>query len=512
MGKHIVIHSIGSLGDLFPFLRIGKALAVRGHRVTIATLSLYQERVEKAGLGFHKTGPELPELTPELVEAIADPVSGGEYLHRKLLYPAIEECYADLMDACHGADLLVSGSIAYAAPIVAAMTGIRWVSTNLQPMFMFSAYDPPVPPPAPGLRHLKKMLGSIYGRSLKKRFRKEASGWAGPIYRLRGTLGLPRGGEPITEAAYSPLLHLALFSPQIGKRQKDWPRTTRQCGFVFEPGAPKVFADTPLPGDLGRFEIPPAPPEPRAGEYRGQTEGEEPAHAGSAEPHADAHVEPHAEAMREVLEPVPADHGQRVEHFMYQEQRPLLFTLGSSATYIAGDYFITAMEAAEAVGRNAILIGDDAVASWRLAGEPTHVAAFDYLPYEDVFGRASVIVHQGGIGTTAEALRAGVPQLVVPFGSDQYDNGERIKRLGCGLWVARDGFDHRNAPKLLGQMLNETRYATAARQTAEAIRAEDGLKEAVLALEGLLNPDAPQTAVQSKVSPAPTPEPVGTGG
>jgi len=87
---------------------------------------------------------------------------------------------------------------------------------------------------------------------------------------------------------------------------------------------------------------------------------------------------------------------------------------------------------------------------------------------------------------------------VVAFGSDQYDNGERIKRLGCGLWMARDGFDHKNAPRLLGQILKDTRYATAARKAAQAIRAEDGLKEAVLALEGLLSPNAPETGVQSK--------------
>jgi spore coat polysaccharide biosynthesis predicted glycosyltransferase SpsG len=50
--------------------------------------------------------------------------------------------------------------------------------------------------------------------------------------------------------------------------------------------------------------------------------------------------------------------------------------------------------------------------------------------------RASVVVHQGGIGTTAEALRSGRPMLVVPFAHDQYDNAERVRRLGVPLDVS----------------------------------------------------------------------------
>ena len=46
------------------------------------------------------------------------------------------------------------------------------------------------------------------------------------------------------------------------------------------------------------------------------------------------------------------------------------------------------------------------------------------------------MVHHGGIGTVAEALTAGTPQLIRPLCFDQPDNGHRIERLGAGLWIA----------------------------------------------------------------------------
>ena len=56
-----------------------------------------------------------------------------------------------------------------------------------------------------------------------------------------------------------------------------------------------------------------------------------------------------------------------------------------------------------------------------------------FIPFREVFPRCAAIVHHGGIGTTAEALAAGKPQLILPLGFDQLDNGVRVQRLGAGL-------------------------------------------------------------------------------
>jgi UDP:flavonoid glycosyltransferase YjiC (YdhE family) len=58
-------------------------------------------------------------------------------------------------------------------------------------------------------------------------------------------------------------------------------------------------------------------------------------------------------------------------------------------------------------------------------------------PYHELFPRGRVIVHSGGIGTTAQALRSGRPQVIVPFAFDQFDNAERVARLACGVELSK---------------------------------------------------------------------------
>jgi rhamnosyltransferase subunit B len=58
-----------------------------------------------------------------------------------------------------------------------------------------------------------------------------------------------------------------------------------------------------------------------------------------------------------------------------------------------------------------------------------------YVPLSALLPHTAALVHHGGIGTTAEALRAGIPQLVAPFAWDQFDNGARIASLGVGMVI-----------------------------------------------------------------------------
>jgi hypothetical protein len=98
-----------------------------------------------------------------------------------------------------------------------------------------------------------------------------------------------------------------------------------------------------------------------------------------------------------------------------------VFALGSSAVWIAGDFWDLAAAAARQLGRRAILVTGPATPK----GLPGGVRAFPYLPYSSAFPRAAAVVHQAGIGTLAQALRAGRPQLIVPVAFDQPDNAQR---------------------------------------------------------------------------------------
>src|SRR5687768_18400130 len=114
----------------------------------------------------------------------------------------------------------------------------------------------------------------------------------------------------------------------------------------------------------------------------------------------------------------------------------IVFTLGSSAFWVAKDFYPDSIRAAQALGqRGLLLIGHER--NRPATPLPEGVAAFEYAPFGEVLPRAAAVVHQGGVGTTGQALRAGRPALVVPFSHDQFDNGNRVARAGCGRSLPR---------------------------------------------------------------------------
>ena len=141
--------------------------------------------------------------------------------------------------------------------------------------------------------------------------------------------------------------------------------------------------------------------------------------------------------------------------------RPIVFTLGSSAVGAAGSFWRESLRAVERLGLRALfLTGSHAHGlPERL---PARTLARAYAPHALVFPQAAAIVHQGGIGTTAQAMCAGRPMLVVPFAHDQFDNGERMKRLGMGEVLPRSRYSAERAERQLGRLLGERAWASAA--------------------------------------------------
>src|SRR6185295_12193667 len=145
----VVISTFGSFGDIHPYMAIAMELQRRGHAPVIATMEIYREKIEGAGLEFVAVRPNIPqpkEQDPELIEKIMEPKTRPRFLTERLVFPAVRESYEDLMKAVAGADLLVTHPAAPAGPLVGKKTGMRWISTVLAPFSFISAYDPPVPP------------------------------------------------------------------------------------------------------------------------------------------------------------------------------------------------------------------------------------------------------------------------------------------------------------------------------------------------------------------------------
>jgi UDP:flavonoid glycosyltransferase YjiC (YdhE family) len=108
----------------------------------------------------------------------------------------------------------------------------------------------------------------------------------------------------------------------------------------------------------------------------------------------------------------------------------------------------------------------------------------EYVPHGWLFPRVCAAVHHGGAGTTASSLRAGAPTLVVPFGGDQFFWGERVHALGCGPKpLSRAGLTGRTLANRLQMLVSTAAYRRNAARIGEKLRGENGILQAVEAIE-----------------------------
>ncbi len=420
--KRIVFATVGSLGDLHPYIAIGRALLELGHRPVIATTDRYRAAVEAQGIEYAPLRPHEAQFGG--LEAVAarlfDPLRGPAYLIGDMVMPHVRAQYADIAAASAGAHLLVTHPLTLAGPLVSLKTGLPWVSSVLAPISLMSCEDPPLLAASALARTLRRLgprpcrwciaLGALLVRR-----------WERPLEALRAELGLPRAVHPaLLQGQFSPRLNLALFPPLLATAQADWPERTLLPGFPgFDGSAPAPEVQSAL-GD-----------------------------------------------------------------FLAAGEPPLVFALGSSVVMVAGDFWDKAIDAATRLGRRAILLTGG---HWR-GSLPEGIAAFDYLPYSTVFPHAAAVIHQGGIGTLAQALASGRPQLVVPLAFDQPDNARRAVALGVARSLPILSATPSRLVRELGALLGDTAYAVAAARIAADPRSNlrTGAARAAQALLGAIS-------------------------
>jgi rhamnosyltransferase subunit B len=172
-----------------------------------------------------------------------------------------------------------------------------------------------------------------------------------------------------------------------------------------------------------------------------------------------------------------------LERFLSAGEPPVVFTLGSAAVKAPGSFYEASAGAATLLRRRAVLLVGDNPAPANL---PVQIFAADYAPYSILFPRTVAVVHQGGIGTTGQAARAGCPMLVMPFNFDQPDNAERMVRLGVGRTIRRREYTADRAARELATLLDNPAYTQAAKSLGQRMQTERGAETAADALENLL--------------------------
>jgi rhamnosyltransferase subunit B len=421
--RRIVIASFGSLGDLHPFLALGVELRRRGHTVIIATAPHYEDRVKALGFAFEPVGPPVSPEDPALLHRLMNTARGPEYLFRKVFLPHMPQLYADLERITVGADLMIASEVVFAAPMLAEKSGVRWVSVLLSPISFLSAHDASVLPPLNRLPSLHG-LPPAFHRAFFKPAALVASFWGRPMQVFRKQIGLPPAKNLLFHGKMSANLVLAMFSKHFAKPQPDWPTQSIQTGFAFFDQAANQ-----------------APTEPQ----------------------------------RQVTE--------RIREFLEAGPRPVIFTLGSAAVHVAGDFFHVSAVTAIRLNIRAILISPSAEVLFLAT---PNILVIPYADYRTLFPHAAAIVHQGGVGTTAEVLRAGIPALIVPFNFDQPDNAARAVRLGVAISLPRRKYNRRHSYYALHRLLRDDGLRDRATAIGEAIRQEKGTINAVNAIETLL--------------------------
>jgi rhamnosyltransferase subunit B len=167
------------------------------------------------------------------------------------------------------------------------------------------------------------------------------------------------------------------------------------------------------------------------------------------------------------------------------KQRPLVFVTGSGVTEILRDvqyaYSLCSM-----LGVPGIFVHSKVVQLGKRAFP--NLALLDFADLSCLLPQALLVVHHGGIGTIAQSLRAGIPQLVRPVAFDQVDNARRIVRLKAGAFLSAEQHDDVElSARLVKYLTSNPEISEATRKHRAEIAQSNGLKDAAGLILRFLN-------------------------
>jgi rhamnosyltransferase subunit B len=240
---HLLIATLGSAGDVHPFLAIGGTAQARGHRVTVCTNPAFQAAVEACGLRFRPIG-----TAESFAAAMADPALWQPRTSLRTLWQVIAATLAEQYETLRaeaGGDAVMLGSLwAFGARLLHETTGVPYLSAHVSPSTILSAEAPPV--------HAGFRIPAGLPLPARRLLLRAIESWAiDPLMTpsldaVRGTLGLKPARRVMTRWIHAPQGVLALYPRWFAAIPADGPGACRQVGFpLFDP-APGVGLDAEL--------------------------------------------------------------------------------------------------------------------------------------------------------------------------------------------------------------------------------------------------------------------------
>jgi rhamnosyltransferase subunit B len=417
----VVLSNIGTFGDINPLIAIALELKRRGHAPVMALPNVYRPKIEPLGLEFHALRPDIDPKDTRLVEMVYDVKKGTETGLREFLFPVLRQTYDDLLDAA-------------TKPARADLL----------------------------------LLGEL--------------NYAGPI--VAEVTGIPWASYVL-----APFSFFSAYDPPV---LPPYPRLARAdkapgMGRAMRRLARFVTRKWPEPIYELRREL-------------GLSMGKNPIFDAKHSPHLVLALFSRVLGVEQKDWPentlitgfcfYDADAGNaalpaQLEEFLNAGEPPVVFTLGSAAVLAAGDFYELSAQAAIKLGvRAVLLIGNDA-RNRPVTPLPDSICVAEYAPYSGLFPRVALAVHQGGVGTTAQCLRAGRPMLIMPYSHDQPDNARRMRRMGVARVIQRVHYKPWRVARKVREMLAEPEFEEQARAASEELARENGVKAACDALEKL---------------------------
>lgn len=411
---NVVLFTLGSAGDVHPFLGLARELKRRGHRSIIVANDYFGPLVENAGVDFVGLGTREEYDAALRVPDLWSPKRGFEFLVRHAVLPRMRPTFDIARGFPRSDTILVASTLMPGARIAQECLGLPLATIVLQPSVLWSLQAPPVLAALPLPRRAPLWFKRLMMRAID-RFSLDPL-FLDSVNAFRAELGLTATRHIYTRWVMSPQRVLGLFPGWFAPVQSDWPAQIRLPGFVRQDG-------------------------PTRGELPG-----------------------------------------RLRDFLQAGKAPVVITPGTAMAH-GEAFFREATQAVLSLGLRAVLLTPHSEQVPKRL--PDDVIQADYVPFNRLFPQASAVIHHGGIGTCAQALADGVPQLVVPQAFDQPDNGARLEALGAAEVIPAKGAERGRIAVSLARLMKDADVRAACGRLSERIDFDQSLRLACDEIESL---------------------------
>ncbi|KAF9346522.1 Sterol 3-beta-glucosyltransferase [Mortierella sp. AD094] len=422
---HITCLTIGSRGDVQPYIAFCKRLMEDGHTCRIATHGDYKEWIEGHGIEFGLVGGDPSELIELCVDNGMFTVSFIKEGLKKFR-GWLDDLLVTAWEACQNTDVLIESPSAMAGIHIAEALEIPYLRAFPFPWTRTRAFPHPFAVPERNLgRGYNYMTFSMIEQVFWKGISRPVNRWR------RKTLGLGPSSMEKMEANRVPTLYS--WSPSLVPAPIDWHSWVHVTGYWF----------------LDNAEINWTPPEGLE-EFIDADPNNKPVYIGFG-----SMVVSDPEAMTKTIVDAVIKAGVRA-----------IITKGWSDRK-----------------SNKPKQKDGPVAVVQNAGEANEKVYIDSIfmlqsvPHDWLFPRMAGAVHHGGAGTTAASLRAGIPTVIKPYFGDQNFWAQRIEDAGVGIWC--HDLTVKKLSAALTTITTDEKLIKKAQAMGERIRGEDGVGTAI---------------------------------